>query len=169
MLTCLSGWLRRLWPPIHRKPGITRCWRLLREYTYSWRPLLPCPHPSRQDRRKFPSPSGWQCHPGEYCCNVLSCRPGGNVPLPPGSSPLPLPYWRSRPQIAACQTRADDDDILMIEPPPDSSISGMAFCIPRNTLSELIAWIRCQPSSDSELISPTCNTAALFTRMSSRP
>ncbi len=56
-----------------------------------------------------------------------------------------------------------------MEPPPASSMWGMAKCIPRQTLVKLVLSVRFQSSSEISATLPGMATAALLTRISSRP
>ena len=61
------------------------------------------------------------------------------------------------------------DDMLMMEPPPESRIAGIALRVPRKTPSALTAMICRQVSSETSAMGSARVTPALLTRMSSRP
>src|SRR5438477_1328728 len=61
------------------------------------------------------------------------------------------------------------DEILMIEPPPSTTISGMTCFMVRNALLRLTAMTRSHLSSGSSTTPPTSAMPTLLSRMSMRP
>ena len=59
------------------------------------------------------------------------------------------------------------DEMLIIEPPPDRCIAGMAYFVPRNTPLALTSITRSHSSTVVSSMPPTALTPALLTRMSS--